>query len=172
MSSDLYTALAQARREKASTKKQRMTAEEKAQLKTVFDLFDADGGGSIDALEMKTVMKALGFNITKQQVEQMIAEIDIDGNGTVDFQEFLELLEGASSLSDPQTEWKKAFTLFTGGTDVDAITPSHIARVAQEAGMEMSDDQIMAMLDLADQDESGDVDLTEFLHIMRKTGLL
>lgn len=47
-------------------------------------------------------MKALGFEPTKEEVIQMIANIDEDGSGTVDFEEFLGLVSSKLSKSDPK----------------------------------------------------------------------
>ena len=38
-------------------------------------------------------MKALGFDATKAEVTKMIADIDKDGSGTIDFEEFLDMMK-------------------------------------------------------------------------------
>ena len=38
-------------------------------------------------------MKALGFDATKNEVKKMIADIDKDGSGTIDFEEFLDMMK-------------------------------------------------------------------------------
>jgi hypothetical protein len=53
---------------------------------------NADGSGTIDAKELKVAMRALGFEPKKAEIEKMIADIDTDGNGTIDFSEFLEMM--------------------------------------------------------------------------------
>ena len=45
-------------------------------------------------------MRALGFEPKKEEVKKMIADIDKDGNGTIDFQEFLEMMT-AKMVSAP-----------------------------------------------------------------------
>ena len=56
--------------------------------------------GTIDAKELKVAMRALGFEPKKEEVKKMIADIDKDGNGTIDFQEFLEMMT-AKMVSAP-----------------------------------------------------------------------
>jgi hypothetical protein len=53
--------------------------------------FDFDAG-TIDAKELKVAMRALGFEPKKEEIKKMISDIDKDGNGTIDFQEFLEMM--------------------------------------------------------------------------------
>lgn len=48
--------------------------------------------GTIDAKELKVAMRALGFEPKKEEIKKMISDIDKDGNGTIDFQEFLEMM--------------------------------------------------------------------------------
>ena len=51
--------------------------------------FDADGNGHITAAEIGNVMKALGESVPGYKIRDMIKEVDIDENGTVEFDEFL-----------------------------------------------------------------------------------
>ena len=37
-------------------------------------------------------MRALGFEPKKEEIKKMISDIDKDGSGTIDFNEFLELM--------------------------------------------------------------------------------
>ena len=62
------------------------------ELKEAFNLFDTDGSGNIDAKELKAAMRALGFQVKKADVRKMIADIDKDGNGSIDFEEFLDMM--------------------------------------------------------------------------------
>ena len=55
--------------------------------------FDADGNGHITASEINNVMKALGENVPGYKIRDMIKEVDIDENGTVEFGEFVTVSE-------------------------------------------------------------------------------
>lgn len=82
--------------------KPELTEEQKQEIREAFDLFDTDGSGelqegitnigSIDAKELKVAMRALGFEPKKEEIKKMISDIDKDGSGTIDFQEFLDLM--------------------------------------------------------------------------------
>lgn len=54
-----------------------MLAPKIAEFKEAFTLFDKDGSGEISADELLQVMKSLGQNPTRQEVEDMIAEVGI-----------------------------------------------------------------------------------------------
>ena len=80
----------------------KFTDEEITQLKQAFALFDLDGNGFITNDELGTVLRKMWQEPTDEEVEQMIAEIDEDGDGTIDFEEFCELME--NRMSDDNIE--------------------------------------------------------------------
>lgn len=48
--------------------------------------------GTITTKELGTVMRSLGQNPTEAELQDMISEVDVDKNGTIEFQEFLSLM--------------------------------------------------------------------------------
>ena len=73
------------------------------EIKEAFHLFDTDGSGSIDVRELKAAMRALGFQVKKAEIRQMIADIDKDESGTINQDEFIEMMTGKmveASLSE------------------------------------------------------------------------
>lgn len=48
--------------------------------------------GTITTKELGTVMRSLGQNPTEAELQDMINEVDVDGNGIIDFPEFLSLM--------------------------------------------------------------------------------
>ncbi|KAF9347860.1 hypothetical protein BGX34_002843 [Mortierella sp. NVP85] len=57
-----------------------------------FSLFDTDGDGYITAKELGDVMRSLGQNPTDSKIQDRIKELDVDGDGIVDFPEFLTMM--------------------------------------------------------------------------------
>ena len=62
------------------------------ELKGVFEMFDVDGSGAIDAKELKQVMQNLGMNPTEEEVNRMMQEADEDDSGEIEFKEFAILM--------------------------------------------------------------------------------
>jgi calmodulin len=60
--------------------------------RTIFNIFDKDGGGSIEESEIRQVFQSLGQDPTEDEVKTMINSVDENNDGTVDFEEFLLLM--------------------------------------------------------------------------------
>lgn len=58
----------------------------------VFNLFDINGGGTIDANELDSALKSVDIQLTRQEIVDVLHVIDEDGNGEIDFEEFLSLM--------------------------------------------------------------------------------
>lgn len=72
-----------------------------------------DGDGEITTRDLSTVMCSLGQNLTEADLQDMINEVDADGNGTVDFHEFLTMMATSFTRNtDPEEEMKQAFRVF------------------------------------------------------------
>ncbi|KAL0334441.1 UNVERIFIED_CONTAM: Calmodulin [Sesamum angustifolium] len=66
-------------------------------------------GCCITTKELGTVMRSLGQNPTEAELQDMINEVDADGNGTIDFPEFLNLMARKMKDTDSEEELKEAF---------------------------------------------------------------
>ncbi|WOL19637.1 calmodulin-1-like [Canna indica] len=57
-----------------------------------FKVFDKDQNGYISATELSNVMINLGEKLTDEEVDQMIREADLDGDGQVNYEEFVRVM--------------------------------------------------------------------------------
>ena len=61
-------------------------------LRSAFDVFDADGSEYIDRDEVRLLMKKFAQALTDDEIDQIMQERDVDGNGEISFEEFKELM--------------------------------------------------------------------------------
>ncbi|KAK8078962.1 calmodulin [Apiospora phragmitis] len=72
-----------------------LSQEEIAVFKELFDSYDDDKGGNITVEEFAKVMsKSPGQQPTEAEVQQIIKEVDLDGDGTINFNEFITMMTG------------------------------------------------------------------------------
>lgn len=61
-------------------------------LRDAFKVFDQDNNGYIDAAELQTILSNMGENLPMDQVEDMIREADLNGDGLIDYEEFIKMM--------------------------------------------------------------------------------
>ena len=97
----------------------------------------------------------------------MIADLDEDGNGAIDFEEFLDMMTARMSDKDSKEDIKKVFKLFDDDK-TDSITLNNLRRVARELGETMDDNELNEMIERADTGGEGKVSFDDFYNIMTK----
>lgn len=150
--------------------KPELTEDQKQEVREAFDLFDADGSGTIDVKELKVAMRALGFEPRKEEMKKMISEVDKEGTGKISFNDFLAVMTQKMAEKDTKEEILKAFRLFDDD-ETGKISFRNLKRVANELGENLTDEELQEMIDEADRDGDGEVNQEEFLRIMKKTNL-
>ncbi|XP_071955522.1 plastin-2-like [Antedon mediterranea] len=68
-----------------------------AELKETFAEHDVDGNGHITSKELGNALKAAGEDLPGYQLRELVAEIDSNKNGTIEFNEFIEMFKGLKS---------------------------------------------------------------------------
>lgn len=61
-----------------------------------FQLVDADGDGLISAVELQSMMQAMGDEVTDERAKVMVEKVDTDGDGKISLQEFASFLASGS----------------------------------------------------------------------------
>lgn len=64
------------------------------ELREAFRMYDKEAKGYIPTSALREILRALDDKLTNDELDEMIAEIDTDGSGTVDFDEFMEMMTG------------------------------------------------------------------------------
>lgn len=86
------------------------------QIRGVFDLFDADGSGFVDAEELSLALQALGFGaLSKTDIDAVVAEVSSDGNTHIEFAEFKKLCRNRMATRNSAEEVTRAFHQFDHG---------------------------------------------------------
>merc|ERR1712022_73299 len=62
------------------------------ELVEAFKVFDRDGNGLISAAELRHVMTNLGEKPTDEEVDEMIREAYVDGDGAINYEEFVKIM--------------------------------------------------------------------------------
>lgn len=136
-----------------------------SEFQEAFCLFDKDGDGCITLDELATVIQSLGQNPIKEELQDMINEVDINGNGTIEFGEFLSLMARKIKETDAEEELKEAFKVFDKDQN-GYISASELRNVMINLGEKLTDEEVNQMIREADVDGDGQVNYEEFVRMM------
>ncbi|XP_063698281.1 calmodulin-beta-like [Culicoides brevitarsis] len=138
-----------------------------------FILFDKNGDGEIDVKELVQLMRAIGQNPSIAQAENMIFEIDIDGTGTINFEEFITLMERfGKDQKETELQLRSAFQVFDKNKD-GFISVHELKEILMNLGEKMTDNEFEDLIAEADVDGDGRIDYEEFIAMMtRNIGLI
>jgi len=64
------------------------------ELKEAFRLYDKEGNGFITTTVLRDILHELDDKLTPDDLDNIIEEIDEDGSGTIDFDEFMAMMTG------------------------------------------------------------------------------
>ncbi|XP_003372739.1 EF hand domain containing protein [Trichinella spiralis] len=139
--------------------------EQIAEFQEAFNLFDKDGDGKITSQELGIVMRSLGQRPTESELRDMVNEVDEDGNGTIEFDEFLQMMSRKMKDSDSEQELKEAFQVFDKDKD-GFISAAELHYVMTNLGEKLTDEEVQEMIREADLDGDGLVNYHEFVKMM------
>uniref|UniRef100_A0A8C6SFJ3 EF-hand domain-containing protein n=1 Tax=Neogobius melanostomus TaxID=47308 RepID=A0A8C6SFJ3_9GOBI len=132
------------------------------ELKEAFDLFDTNGTGFIDVKDLKVVMRAMGIEPGKEDIQKLLVDTVREGSG-LDYADFLNIMTALMNKKDSKEENLKSFQKF----DVDGtgtISFQNLKRVAEELGENMRDEELQEMIDFADEDGDGEISKKDMMN--------
>ncbi|KAK8638029.1 hypothetical protein V6N13_136472 [Hibiscus sabdariffa] len=139
-----------------------------AEFQEAFCLFDKDGDGCITMEELAIAVKSLDQNPTEEELQNMIDEVDTDGNGAIEFGEFLNLMARKMKETEAEDDLREAFRVFDKDQD-GYISPHELRLVMINIGEKVTDEELEQMIREADLDGDGQVNYDEFFRMMMAT---
>lgn len=129
-------------------------------LRNAFNAFDQEKNGFIGAVMVGSILSMLGHNLDDQMLKEIIAEVDEDGSGEIEFEEFVTLAarflveEDAEAV---QKELREAFRLYDKEGN-GYITTGVLREILRELDDQLSKEDLDMMIEEIDSDGSGTVD--------------
>ena len=145
----------------------KLTDEELLKCEHAFKLYDRDGNRSIDVYELREALKAVGLTPTEKELLGMIQEVDQNGNQTIEYREFCDLILRYKEPTIPREEDGDILDAFVamggrydGGGEVSTVM---LKNYFDEFGLNIDIDKLVADID---KDQSGYVDFYEFKELL------
>ena len=138
-------------------------------VKSAFRRFDINNDGHLDRNEFRQLMMASSSGNVDGQIDSLFKQADVDGDGKVDYQELIKLLFPASAqaLQKLQRTFKNLNDVKAAFKRYDADGDGHVSKQElQQVMAGFSSSEVDAIFALGDKDQSGGIDVQEFISLM------
>lgn len=150
---------------------EKLTEEQIKEYNDAFQMFDKDGNGFITTGELKSLMRCLGCNPTDSEVQQIINEVDADGNGKVDLPEFIQLMEKMTNSTEEHASTMEAFRVFDG--DGRGYIPTKLLReVIMKSLDQVSMHEVNDLLKISGLSDDRNLSYDEFAKLVMPKAML
>ncbi|KAG6367770.1 hypothetical protein INS49_001965 [Diaporthe citri] len=151
-----------------------LSAEEISIFRDCFNEYDTDKGGNITVEEFARVMRKTNPSVSDEEVSKIISEVDLDGDGTINFDEFITMMTGQPYKS-PEPACGRivgSVAAFRGVSNVSALlkrvalSPGEVEQVAAKAGLAVTAEDVEGMIDPANGE--GKITYEKFLEFVKR----
>uniref|UniRef100_A0A7S2SNW2 Calmodulin n=1 Tax=Rhizochromulina marina TaxID=1034831 RepID=A0A7S2SNW2_9STRA len=144
-----------------------LSQEEVEACREAFTAFDTNSSGEIDAWELRDILKGLGRHPSDEELFEIISLVDTNMSGTIDFTEFLKVIDYQKSMAnqdDNLQEIVHAFTACGGNPDKSGFVKcERVIHIVQEV-FDLKFD-IKSLMETLDDEEEGQIDFEKFRSI-------
>ena len=139
-------------------------------VRAAFKRFDANGDGALSKNELSAALKSSGHSYSDVEVDAIFSLGDVDGDGEVSLQEFVDLMSPSSSevlaklrgnfrsIADVKAAFKKI------DTDGDGLLSKN--EMQNSPGCKFDREEVDAIFQLGDINGDGELDMGEFIALM------
>merc|ERR1712053_33228 len=146
-----------------------LEADEIKVLKLCFNLFDVKKQDYLGADDLDDILRAMGFRPSKEELKEILEEIDEDGSGEIEFGEFCQLcakfLVEDPDIETMKRELKDAFRIYDKNGE-GFITMDTLRGLISELLAPLTDEELDGIIAELDEDGSGTMDFDEFCEMM------
>ncbi|XP_063679303.1 neo-calmodulin-like [Bolinopsis microptera] len=156
-----------------------LTPFQREKLSKVFKQFDSNGDGTISLREFKIACRRFNPNMSASEVEMLAGQMDIDGNGMIDLEEFCLCMarhvaasrqraqqqQSANKPALTSKQLRDAFNYFDKDKS-GTISQTELRQVMQTLGVKCNDTEFKAMLVNIDTNGDGVIDFEEFSKLL------
>lgn len=135
------------------------------ELKQGYELLDVDNEGTFQARDLVNFMRHFGRDVSERDMQSLINAWDLDGNGTLDFDEFLMAMVSVMTNEPDDYALRQTFRFYD--KDNTGFIGLHQMRdVMVKLRMQPSEDELDDIMQEGDEDKDGFLCFEEFANMM------
>lgn len=144
-----------------------ITPELAESLEETFRMYDTDGLNGFSPDEIRPIFESFPRQPTDQQIDDMVKELDSNGDGTIHYHEFVEFmvkeLVNRDKIQDPL---RKVFEIFDS-KEQGLMSQEDIKQMMTDGGEPITDEEAKKMLEEAKYDEDEFINFKDFFRMMK-----
>jgi len=130
----------------------------------IFDMYDKNGDNVINVEELRGILEILGYSPTPDEVKTILDRFDQDNSGTIDFDEYLVLIQ--HWIEQDEEQIYEAFKVFDRDGD-GFVSAQELKRALTQYGEQFTEDEANEFFNMMDTDGDGVINYEEFVEYLR-----
>jgi len=139
------------------------TDEERDELDACFEKFDQDMSGNVSSEELMRVFRYMGFNPSEEVFENVVKQVDADGSGEIDQEEFIMAMKIFHQIQ--RDEFQAIFEHIV--EDDGTVSTDDLYQAVMDLGWFPTEAAVAEAVQMVDKDGSGEIDFDEFVMFMQ-----
>ena len=131
-----------------------------------FTKADKDKDGLISYQELQALMKQCGYDCTEAELQDYLNDVNINENGTIDVEAFLDIIAKCQEENDTEDELYEVFKIFDKN-NTKLITPNNVLSVFSKIDESIKEEEILQMFKECDIDHDGYLNYEEFKRMIK-----
>jgi Ca2+-binding EF-hand superfamily protein len=140
-----------------------------AEYQEAFNMFDINKDGLLTVDEIFKMMKNYGYPLPKTEIKKMMDKIDTDGDGQIDFEEFITLIQSQTIFIDETDDDAilRAFKSFDKDHD-GKIPNSEFRFLLNNLGNIFSKEETEELFKISNLNDEGELDYVKFIEFWKE----
>ena len=145
-----------------------LSEQEICELHEAFNIFDVESDGSIEANQLMMLMNSLKQYPSKEEIEIILKEMDLNSDGQIYFNQFLRIMaKRLKNLKQDEDRYLKSLFNSLDRNNNKLISIHEIRYIVTHSGENISEKDIETIMKEADTDGDGYISFEEFMMIMK-----
>ncbi|XP_076807429.1 neo-calmodulin-like [Clavelina lepadiformis] len=134
-----------------------------ADLHEIFNYFDVNRTKTIDLGNLRVALPALGFNLEDEELEELIDLLEVQNDTTLNFREFVMVVEHLKDLKGDEEELRDAFKFLQEKGKEGYVNCDDLKKLLTSDDVNMDEEEVVQLIRVADALDTGFIKYDEFI---------